>query len=224
LCDLRLVSGGVEMKKTWFVVAAAIPLVVVGSVAVWQLSGGDTRRIGALGPLEEPLTVAWRGTWSADLKYQPGQLVSHDGAVYIAEAESGGVAPDPTCEKDCTWTLLGSGAGTAGGQGPQGPPGPKGDPGAAGPKGDAGPGPITGRQVISKQEQICIRQTTQPGNPLPICLEFAPGPEATVNCPAGKVAVGGGGGERSEPRGTNGWWAKNPGTTPVTVYVVCVDS
>ena len=48
------------MKK-WFVIAATIVLVVVGSVAVWQLSGDDTRRAGALEVSEEPMALSWRG-------------------------------------------------------------------------------------------------------------------------------------------------------------------
>ncbi len=211
------------MKKSWFVVAAAIPLVVFGSIVVWQVSGSDARRTAGLDPSKEPVPVSWRGSWSAEESYAGGQMVSHQGSAYLAETDTAGVNPDPNeCAKECPWVPLGGAAGTPG---PQGPPGPKGDGGAPGAKGDPGPsgtGPVTGRQVITKQGERCIDEVQLPGSPLPICNEFAPGPEATVACPAGKVATGGGGGERSEPRG-NGWYARNPGLTPVTVYVVCVN-
>jgi hypothetical protein len=35
------------MKKTWIVVAAAVPLVFLASLAVWKVSGDDSRRQGA---------------------------------------------------------------------------------------------------------------------------------------------------------------------------------
>jgi hypothetical protein len=105
------------MKKSWFVIAAAIPLVAIGSAAVWLVSGNDPRRIGALEALKEPVPLAWRGSWSADLRYAAGEVVSYRGVAYVAEREAGGEIPDPAaCGGDCPWTAMGS----KGEQGPKG--------------------------------------------------------------------------------------------------------
>lgn len=121
------------MKKSWFVIAAAIPLVLIGSIAVWQLSGNDARRVGAIGAADEPVALMWRGAWDAEAKYAPGQVVSFNRAAYVAEQVNAGSEPNPWCEDDCRWALMSA----------EGPQGPKGDAGPAGPKGDAGPaGPM----------------------------------------------------------------------------------
>ncbi len=107
------------MKK-WFVIAAAIALVVVGLVAVWQLSGDDTRRAGALEVSEEPVALSWRGVWSERKDYGPGHVVQFRGAAYVAERGRGETdpwceddcrkaaenPPAPWCEDDCRWALL----------------------------------------------------------------------------------------------------------------------
>jgi hypothetical protein len=64
----------------------------------------DTRRMGD--PRSEPLAMSWRGAWSADLKYAPGEVVSFDGAAYIAERDVAETQPDPWCEDECRWAPL----------------------------------------------------------------------------------------------------------------------
>jgi hypothetical protein len=107
------------MKKL-LVLGATVALVVVGSVAVWQLSGDDSRRSGALEGLEEPITLAWRGVWSEKKAYGPGQVVQFKGAAYVAEKGPGETdpwcedecrkaaenPPPSWCEDDCRWALL----------------------------------------------------------------------------------------------------------------------
>jgi hypothetical protein len=119
------------MKKAWFVIVAAIPLVVVGSIAVWELSGSDTRRVGALQPLEEPVPLSWRGAWSESAKYQPGEVVSLEGVTFVAQSDVAETQPDPWCEDDCMWAALSPRA-TEGPPGPPGPPGPQGTQGPPG--------------------------------------------------------------------------------------------
>jgi hypothetical protein len=97
------------MKRSWFVIAAAIPLVAIGSIVVWQLAGSD-RTVGALSGPTAPVALSWRGDWSAQVAYGPGDLVSHEGAGFIAESESTGSAPDPQCASACPWILFPSGA------------------------------------------------------------------------------------------------------------------
>jgi hypothetical protein len=79
-----------------------VALVAVGSVGVWQLSGDD-RRVGALGPIEEPIALAWRGSWTAETKYEVGQVVSYKGSSYVAEAANGGEVPNA---KEGPWALM----------------------------------------------------------------------------------------------------------------------
>ncbi len=91
------------MKKSWIVMAAAIPLVGLASIAVWKVSGDDSRRQGALGSTEA-VTLSWRGDWSAEAEYSPGNVVSHEGASYVAEGEKL-ASPNPECS-ECGWTRL----------------------------------------------------------------------------------------------------------------------
>jgi hypothetical protein len=87
------------MKK-WLVLAAAVALVVVGSVAVWQASSDDdVRRAGAIEASEEPISLSWRGVWSERKDYGVGQVVQFKGAAYVAELGKGEL--DPWCEDDC---------------------------------------------------------------------------------------------------------------------------
>lgn len=109
------------MKKSWVVIVAAIPLVIVGSIAVWQLSANDGRRVGALGPIREPMPLAWRGTWTGETRYDVGQVVSYQGSSYVAEAPNAERAPGPKCGADCPWALMAA-------MGPGGPQGPSGNP------------------------------------------------------------------------------------------------
>lgn len=98
------------MKKSWFVIAAAIPLVAIGSIAVWELSGNDQRRLGMITSASQPVSLAWRGPWDAEAKYVPGEVVSYQGSSYVAETETGGVNPDPKeCTgENCPWATLGA--------------------------------------------------------------------------------------------------------------------
>lgn len=108
------------MKRSWWVIAAAVPLVVIGSVAIWQLSGDD-RRIGAVTASSEPVGLSWRGPWSSEASYQPGQVVAFDGSSYVAQAESKGTKPT----NQDAWALMAS-RGAQGQTGAAGPPGPSG--------------------------------------------------------------------------------------------------
>ena len=85
----------------WLMIAAAIALVVVGSVAGWQLSGDDARSAGALEASDEPITLSWRGVWSEKKAYGLGQVVRFKGATWVAERETLESEPDPWCEDDC---------------------------------------------------------------------------------------------------------------------------
>lgn len=93
------------MKKSWIVIAAAIGLVIVGSVAVWKSSGDDSRRQGALGNNED-VALSWRGDWAADAEYARGNVVSYEGISYVATGEKLAEAPQP-CTGECAgWTTL----------------------------------------------------------------------------------------------------------------------
>jgi hypothetical protein len=95
----------------------------------------------------------YRGNWSIDNGYQPGDVVSFGGKLYAAIAASqseqpeGGSLTNPLSGSQY-WTKMhisvgggssGGGGGEPGPIGPQGPAGPKGDQGIPGPTGPAGP-------------------------------------------------------------------------------------
>lgn len=88
------------------VFVVAIPFVVIGSVAVWQLSGTDARRLGAVTAASEPVALVWRGPWSINAKYAPGQVVSYEGSSYVAETAHVGRDPTKSCPSDCPWSLM----------------------------------------------------------------------------------------------------------------------
>jgi hypothetical protein len=186
-----------EMRKSWFLVAAAVPLVLVASIGVWKVSGNDARRVGALGPLREPVPLSWRGEWAKDFDYAGGEVVSYQGAAYVAETQNSAREPEPSgCGADCPWSALGQ-AGSGGTAGPAGPPGPQGSPGAQGqpgppgPKGDRGPGPgLTGRQIISvtSDRSTCTSYSTNAITGSRTCLNWTH-PQVTASCPPGKVWV-----------------------------------
>jgi hypothetical protein len=201
------------MKRSLIVLAAVIPLVVIGSAAVWKVSGNDLRRVGALNAESEPVALMWRGPWDAEAKYAPGQVVSYKGASYVADEENGGREPDPACEKECVWSSMGLGA--------EGPQGPKGDAGPAGPKGDPGAQGAQGLQGAQGQQGPQGPQGTQgprgfSGAQGAQGAQGPAGPQGTPGvsgyqivttgldvggwtngatqaiCPSGKVALGGG--------------------------------
>lgn len=91
------------MKRSWFVIAGAGVLVVIGSIAVLRSSGEDSRRQGALGG-GEPVALSWRGDWSAEAEYTAGSVVTYDGASYVAEGEKLST-PNPGCA-ECGWARL----------------------------------------------------------------------------------------------------------------------
>jgi hypothetical protein len=91
-------------------------LVAVGSIGVWKLAEDDGRRVGALGPIDEPMPLSWRGTWTSEAKYDVGQVVSYKGSSYVAEAANAGEVPN---EKEGPWGLMAA----QGAQGAQGPAG-----------------------------------------------------------------------------------------------------
>lgn len=209
------------MKKSWLVVFAAIPLVVIGSVAVWQLSGSDERRVGAIDASSDPVALMWRGAWNEEAVYAPGEVVSLKGASYVAEEKNQGSAPGP-CEAECMWARMGQGTqgpqgdkgdtgdkgiagpvgprGLGGPQGLQGTQGPQGPPGPAGPKGDqgsqgaAGPqGPKGDAGGIADWSSIARTVSIPTG-------AFS---AARIPCPPGKTVVGGGGTLHSTTPGVN---------------------
>jgi hypothetical protein len=103
------------MVNKLLIVLGVAALVAVGSVGVWKLSGAE-RRVGALGPLDKPVPLSWRGSWSRDAEYQPGQVVSYGNSSYVAETGTAGEVPNP---KEGPWALMAA-QGTAGAQGPAG--------------------------------------------------------------------------------------------------------
>jgi hypothetical protein len=215
------------MKKSLIVAAAALPLVVIGSIAVWNVSGNDSRRVGAIDSASEPVALMWRGAWDAEVKYAPGQVVSFKGASYVAEQVNGGSEPDPWCEDDCRWASMGKSAeGLQGPKGDAGPAGPKGDPGAPGPKGDRGPGPgLTGREIVSAvtERSTCITYSQPNAVGQRTCTSWTH-PQATATCPTGKVWVYGVTSEGSglqQPGET--WTVTAPNDSSAWVRLTCFD-
>ncbi len=103
------------MVNKLLIVLGVAALVAVGSVGAWKLSGAD-RSVGALGPLEKPVPLAWRGSWTRDIDYQPGQVVSYGNSSYVAEVATAGQTPNA---KEGPWALMAA-QGAVGAQGPAG--------------------------------------------------------------------------------------------------------
>lgn len=239
------------MKRSLIVAAALLPIVLIGSVAVWNVAGDDIRRVGAIDSSSKPVALMWRGPWDSKAEYLPGQVVSLKGASYVAEQESQGSAPDPWCEDDCRWARMGEG--TQGPQGPKGDPGIKGDMGPPGAKGDQGlQGPQGLRGADGLQGIQGPRGLTGPAGIQG--QQGPPGPQGTpglsgyqlvsrtidvggwqvgvadVFCPSGKSVLGGGvwtnqmSIERSAPF-ANGWAGvvRNGfvNGAQMTVYAIC---
>jgi hypothetical protein len=95
------------MKKTWIVVAAAIPLVLIALVAVFKVSDDGVRRQGALTD-QDGVNLTWRGDWSEKAEYAAGNVVTHEGVSYVAEGEKL-AAPRLECS-GCGWTQLAVGS------------------------------------------------------------------------------------------------------------------
>ena len=74
--------------------------------------------------------LSWRGTWSPDAQYAPGEVVSRDGSSYVATAPSTAAAP---AASPASWELMAAKGetGATGATGAAGPQGPAGATGAA---------------------------------------------------------------------------------------------
>jgi hypothetical protein len=79
--------------------ALLLALVVTGC-----MGDSDERRTAAIGE-DEAETLSWRGEWTAEAEYQPGEVVTHDGATFVAVTPTA-EAPDPRCETDCVWNVM----------------------------------------------------------------------------------------------------------------------
>jgi hypothetical protein len=161
------------------------------------------------------------------------------GTAYAAVTVTGRTIKDGTVTgRDVKDRSLGTGELSAaavssltGQRGPAGPQGPKGDPGERGPAGPQGPaGPVgpEGPSGISGWEY----RVSFPG----VRISPDTGNRAQVDCPGGKMALGGGGSSTgyagklvsSTPTDTGTGWAvayENNGASPVTVYawVICAN-
>lgn len=208
------------MKKSWFVIAAAIGLVAIGSIAVLQLSGDDARRTAALAEVRaDPIPLSWRGAWSSDQKYEPGEVVFLDGSSYVAENEqANGMSPDEPCAgAGCPWSLMSS-KGEEGAQGPTGPPGSDGAPGAhgaAGQKGDKGDPCPAGDPACVGEDGVSVTSAAEPTgtNCANGGSKFTAVNGVTYAC-NGAPGTGGGGG------GADGWsLSGNAAITPGTNFL-----
>lgn len=166
------------MRKSWILIAAVIPLVALGSIVVWNASGDEPRRQGALGS-DEAVTLSWRGEWNGQAEYATGNVVALEGASYVAEGEKVG-KPEPGCET-CGWTLMGAAAAGAGGAAGAGAEEKSGTGGAAAGAGGSGAGAagaaIAGYEIVKGDLVIPVGQSqgTQ-----------------VVSCPPGKKVLSGG--------------------------------
>lgn len=199
------------MKKSWLVIAAAIGLVLIASVAVLKTSGEDSRRQGALGT-DEPVTLEWHGDWNAETQYPAGSVVAYEGASYVAEGEGEKLStPEPECA-ECGWTVMaleGAGAETT--------------------KEEPVVPALRGYETVSRGVDIGANAT---------------GVGYTVDCPAGKMPLGGGGKPVPPARmtgmspgsvkldasgmqtGSLTVWFENPAADPraATIYAACANT
>lgn len=97
----EVVMQATSTQLFWRVLAAAFVLIAVAGCA-----GGDSdeRRTAALGEGEAE-TLSWSGDWTAEAEYQPGQVVTHEGATFVAVSTTT-QAPDAKCELDCVWNVM----------------------------------------------------------------------------------------------------------------------
>ena len=103
----------------------------------------QTTAQGPVGPTGPPGLI-YKGDYSLQTAYVQSDVVSYQGASYVALASSTGVAPVGVTGSATNWGLLAAqgavGAqGIAGTPGIPGPPGPAGAPGVPGPQGATGP-------------------------------------------------------------------------------------
>ena len=188
------------MRKILLTLAVAVPLVAI------------------------PVPLSWRGDWTAEARLTPGDVVSHQGAAYVARADTSGVEPTCAGRPDCPWAIVAA-RGATGPPGPTGPQGPAGDEGPEGPRGPSGQGLLTGVTTLSTSKTLpTTGQLTR----------------VEIDCPPGKNAIGGGFLKNANtqkvfirgswPTGSpaTGWLvdASNDGATgaSISVYVVCADA
>jgi hypothetical protein len=205
------------MPKIMLTLAAGAAVVTLGSVALWQLSGDGPRRQGALAATIDPVPLSWRGAWTAEARLAPGEVVSYEGSAYVAQEDTSGVEPRCVGKSGCPWALVAA-------RGPQGPTGPQGTQGPAGPPGPAGP--LSGVELVTGPY---------------VTLAHDKLTTASVSCPAGKKATGGGvHGDAlgyqdlvilaSRPQGVTGWYVAvhnafiGNGEFQMRVYVVCANA
>lgn len=94
---------------------------------------GDKGDTGQQGPAGPPIQASWQGGYDPAHDYVPGDLVLHNGAIYLAAGDpSAGAEPGV----DATWSEFLP----AGPKGDQGDKGDRGDDGPPGPAGPPGPG------------------------------------------------------------------------------------
>lgn len=179
-------------------------------------STGDAGPTGPTGPAGT-FAAAFRGIWNGEDSYNAGDVVTNAGSSWLCGAD--GCAGEPVAD-NANWSVVAqAGAigetGPAGARGdagspgaagaastvpgPIGPPGPKGDAGTPGAKGDAGaPGAKgdTGPQGLpgSSGASVLTAMTVQS-----VLAESPAGASAGAQvgagavCPAGQIAIGGGG-------------------------------
>lgn len=114
----EVVTQATSTQLFWRVLAAALVLIAVAGCA-----GGDSddRRTAALGEGEAE-ALSWRGDWTAEAEYQPGEVVTHEGVTFVAVSTTA-QAPAAKCEVDCAWNVMAeTGAATINTQQPPPPP------------------------------------------------------------------------------------------------------
>lgn len=176
---LRVVPQGTECRD--------------GETAIaWSATGSGERGpvgpagpVGPVGPKGDP-GATWRGTWSASGTYKAGDLVRHNGAVWIHRTGIFTCVVGQNCATPGTspfWARFAQ-DGSPGPRGLEGAAGPRGLQGVAGPqgvKGDPGPrgpaGGVSGYQIVT--------------GPVSTVGSYSATSSEAV-CPVGKVVVGGG--------------------------------
>jgi hypothetical protein len=110
---------------------------------------GDAGQQGAQGDrgADGPRFV-FRGEWKAGASYAANDVVTKDGASFVALRESAGSEPDAAVSSNRDWALFAA-RGAAGSQGPSGADGLPGAAGAAGATGAQGPAGPSGQGALS---------------------------------------------------------------------------
>jgi hypothetical protein len=184
------------------------------------------------------------GDWSATGSYQPGDLVRHNGFLWVLPLQSDGSGEPGVSLQWDIWPgpiqgpqgpagpqgdqgaqgLTGAmgPAGPQGAQGPQGPAGPQGlqgAQGATGPSGPQGPAGPPGPSAASALQNATTVVFTQPFNGID--------DTAVAKCPAGQIVLAGGGQCSTGVLLWNGpldasSWQVKCSTGTVTVEAVCI--